>query len=329
VSTAATKWTPADFGAAMVDYVEHHAQRIKRRPDGGVECEAFYRDGDNPASLRIWADRGTWADARTSDGGGCKDFAERVAGMTLPDFMATHGSGTPRISQNRQSAPPTRETSTKLAPEAVAAFWASCARIADDTKVSRYLDTRRIPPTAVTNRDLARALPAGATCPSWAAFGGRSWAALGMRCILPMFDSSGRLASVHARAIVDNPEKKTLNPKDGTTAGLVFADALGRRLFAGDADAIAMVRQYGIYIAEGVPDFLTLATHWSDGDERAVIGIVAGSWCAELASQLPDGARVVVATDHDKAGEQYAANIVATLADRMRSKRIQVERWKP
>jgi hypothetical protein len=71
-------------------------------------------------------------------------------------------------------------------------------------------------------------------------------------------------------------------------------------------------------VAEGEPDFLTWATRFSDADEAApaVLGVVSGSWTTCIADRMPDGARMIVRTDHDEPGEKYAHTIQMTLRGR-------------
>lgn len=56
----------------------------------------------------------------------------------------------------------------------------------------------------------------------------------------------------------------------------------------------------------------------------AVIGVVAGSWTAELAARIPNGARVLIMAPFDRKGDECAAAIAATLV-----KKCQVRRWNP
>ena len=81
-----------------------------------------------------------------------------------------------------------------------------------------------------------------------------------------------------------------------------------------------------LWIAEGATDYLTCATAWGDAaeDAPAVIGILSGSWTPSIAARIPSGTRVVIAVDHDQAGEKYAARIAASLAGR-----CTLERWMP
>jgi hypothetical protein len=101
-----------------------------------------------------------------------------------------------------------------------------------------------------------------------------------------------------------------------------MADDAGQALLAGTAvdwhRGLARVA-----IAEGVPDFLSWATRLGEAAEDffATFGIVAGSWSAALAARIPDGAQVYAWTDHDAAGDRYAAFIAATFGDRCRLSR--------
>ena len=47
-----------------------------------------------------------------------------------------------------------------------------------------------------------------------------------------------------------------------------------------------------------------------------MIGVAAGSWSGDLGAHIPDGARVILWTDHDDAGERYARQVAATIAPR-------------
>jgi hypothetical protein len=135
------------------------------------------------------------------------------------------------------------------------------------------------------------------------------------------------MESLHARALATDAGPKCVSPTGYEVRGLVMADALARVLFA--LDDVRGVNEPTVCVAEGVPDFLTLATEWSDADETApaVLGIVSGSWTSEIAARIPDGSVLIVATDPDPAGDKYLMTIVGTLAERMRAGRVRVKRW--
>jgi len=202
--------------------------------------------------------------------------------------------------------------------EEVAAIWHGCRPVTEDADVSGWLRSRALDVAAIEDLDLARALPPDATLPSWARFRGRSWFEGGYRCILPAFDNRGALRSVRARRLGRSDAPKTLPPTGFGIGGLVLADILGRQLletgtrpdFWPERDVLRIV------VAEGEPDFLTWATAFSDTDltAPAVLGVVAGSWTAEIAARMPDRSRVVVRTHHDEPGEKYARTIFDSLA---------------
>ncbi len=187
---------------------------------------------------------------------------------------------------------------------------------------SDFLRSRGIDPRVVEERGLALALPEDAHVPPWARFGARGpkWVTAGYRLLLPLYDHHGEIRSARARYL-GKRHPKSLAPDGHECTGLVMADALGLYLlkhgsrpewWTPDAPPLRVV------IAEGETDFLTFACEASDADEHApaVLGVVNGSWTAELAARLPDGAHVIIATDNDDAGEKYAARIASTLAGR-------------
>jgi len=105
----------------------------------------------------------------------------------------------------------------------------------------------------------------------------------------------------------------------GVAPGALYACARGRRLLSGERPERWDGR---VIVREGGPDWLLMA-----GDARiagpdgapAVLGLWSGAWPAdgagrEVAGRLAQaGARVLVATDADEAGDQYAANVIFSL----------------
>jgi hypothetical protein len=218
------------------------------------------------------------------------------------------------------------ETPLRPPPSEVAALWRSCVPVADDPEVAAFLRSRHLDPDAVDLFRLARALPHDATLPSWAACRGRSWTETFHRLVLPMAGDSSECASVHVRAIAPFSDfPKGLSPRGFGIAGLAMADPLARLMLTGrpladGSDSADLVRQSGLIITEGVPDFLGWGTRWSDTHQSApaTLGIVSGSFSAALAARIPDGCRVAVRRHADKAGEKYTEQIIAALAGRCR-----------
>lgn len=204
-------------------------------------------------------------------------------------------------------------------------LWAACEPITSDSRIVGYLAERRIDAGLVEFLDLARVLPWRSHTPKWAMTGWSPWSASGHRLIVPVFDASGALVSVRARSIRSESKKKELAPcaGPGSAAGLVMAESLGRLMLQGErladgSPASDAVRAWGVRVAEGVPDFLTLATLESDAaeDPPATLGIFSGSWTAEVAARIPDGAAVTIAKHDDDAGARFAAKIADSLSAR-------------
>ena len=206
------------------------------------------------------------------------------------------------------------------------AFWNSCGPVSADPDVSRWLESRRLDQGAIDAAELARALPFPYEgCPRWArkqvmanSPQRANWATLGYRCLIPVYNSQGELASLRARRVIERDDElpKSLAPTGATLSGLVMADPLGRALLEGTASD---VRE--LVITEGEPDFLTWCINRRDTDEHppAVWGVVAGSWredSEQLAARVPDGCTVVIRTHADAPGDKYAQAIYKTLKHR-------------
>lgn len=263
---------------------------------------------------------------------------------------STPGASVPRpkiiAAPKREPEPP---TPPRYPPEAeVSALWAGCVPVTEDAEVSAYLNGRGIDPVAVADLDVARALVAtDAALPSWAVFGRRSWLGAGGRLIVPLVDELGAVRSVLARRLGD-AQPKSLATKGYERRGLIMACPVARQIlergalpswWAEDAPPLRVI------VAEGEADFMLNAAgpevgvRWGDADPYAPahLGMFDGGWTRELAARLPDGCRVVIATDTDPPkddgrpgqGDQYAAKIVGTLAERVRGGRIEVKRWRP
>ncbi len=238
---------------------------------------------------------------------------------------AIHDPVTPR---------PTRDRRMPLPPGRAEALWSVCARVTDDALVAEWIRERfggRVDPARVEDLDLARALSYSVDLPWWA----MSWRDVDRtgadvaqyRLIVPMYDAAGRMESLRARSVRRVPiSPKEKAPLGFTSHGLLMADPLARRLLAGDRDAAELVHDAGVWIAEGLTDFLALACAWGAADVApAVLGIVNGSWTAEHAARIPDGSTVTIATDADETGEGYAEDVIASL----RGRRVRVGRWAP
>jgi hypothetical protein len=192
--------------------------------------------------------------------------------------------------------------------EEVRRFLAECTSVHRDEKIAEYLTFRGIDSREVAKQDLAVAMP-WADPPSWASIGPNSWPRTHHRLLVPLYDAMGALRSVLARSIERQPLLKSVAPSGFARSGLVMANRVALMMLRGKA------RPADIVIREGEIDFMTEAV--SAAPELAVMGIISGSWTPAVASRLPVGARVIVATDADAAGDKYAEAIAATLQGRV------------
>ena len=239
----------------------------------------------------------------------------------VPDDVAGERlHGLPRRPRQERLAPP---PPPRPPASEVIALWDSCLPVLDDAEVSAWLASRGLDPGIVEDRDLARALPAGARVPRWARCRGKPWSA-GSRCLFRAWGPTGRLESLRARWIRQDPAPDDVKSAaaaagQGSATGLVLADGLGRLVLAtGEIPDWWPPVPFRIVISEGEPDWLAWATRFADSaeDAPAVLGIWSGAWTAEVAARIPTGARVIIRTDTDPAGDAYSRSIVATLGGR-------------
>lgn len=203
----------------------------------------------------------------------------------------------------------------------VGAFWAMCRPVAEDPEVCRWLEGRGLSPAAVGRYDVARALPVTAELPRWASYRGdpekrpkpEPWSVLGYRLIVPLYDASGVIRSVRARAVTPiDDAPKALPPSGYAAKGLVMADPLAAMMLAIGSWPEHAERR--IVISEGEPDFLTWASRGTGARTLAVLGLAgSGQWAKEIADRIPDGSTVILRTDQDDAGDRYAEQVTATL----------------
>lgn len=209
-------------------------------------------------------------------------------------------------------------------------MWSRACVVGDNQEADSWLRSRGIPVDKVELFDLARAIPNGTRTPRWAGCKGSSrwfsWS-VSHRLVVRGWGASGLAESLHARALGQIPEglPKGLWPAmgPGSAKGLVMAEPLALLLLNGTAPSW-WTRQE-VVIAEGLPDFLSWSTNYSESDPNApaVFGVTAGGWSVDIAARVPDSCRVVIATHHDKAGNRYAAEIARTFTGR----KCEMRRW--
>lgn len=247
-------------------------------------------------------------------------FADVMAAATelAGDAPVTHRHVSPHRAQlpQERSYPP---------PDEVQGLWETAVRVDHNADSWEALRGRAIDPDVVADLDLARALPVGVPVPRWARYRGETWADLGYRLVVPMFDHRGGLVSVRGWRIEE--PRDTAFPLDASfeqvRAAQAARESLSKRLppaghrmtglIMANPLALAMLRRnvspLRLLIVEGEPDFLT----WATLTEDAVIGVNNGSWSRELASAIPKGTAVSVRTHSDDQGNRYAATIIESL----------------
>jgi hypothetical protein len=306
-------------------------------PDGaGWRCHRCGAGGDALALVAVArldalpapGDRDAWAALRRvcQDLGLCSD-------VSTPRHPV-------RRNERADGSKPGRANPRPPAAE-VAELWAACHAVTSDANVAGWLDSRKLAPALVARTDDARALPAG-RLPDWARCCGRPWSA-GWRCILPAFDATGALVTLRARwtgagAAPNGVKAAAASAGPGSAGAAVLACSLGRKMLQTAAIPKASPPGHAptLVVAEGEPDWLSWRASVAARGETAedarephraappalVLGVWAGAWTADIAARIPDGTRVVVATDADPAGDKYAALIHRTLRGRCDVRRL-------
>lgn len=156
-------------------------------------------------------------------------------------------------------------------------------------------------------------------------------APVGWRLVMRAWGADGHLAGLRARSLWMGARhaahRKEIAPIGGLPGGAVYACSMGRAVLLGSVrrpgDALRGVPWSGaVVVREGGPDWLLTAGSPAvvgEGVAPAVLGIWSGAWVGEggaaLAARLAEAgaAVVVIATDHDEAGERYAAQVASSL----------------
>jgi hypothetical protein len=246
--------------------------------------------------------------------------------------------------QKRQTVPkpfvrpvnPPQAAPSFPATSEVESVWRGARRVDDDDEVRRWLqDARKIDPVRVADVDLARALSGDAVVPLWAGYGGedgkpwRSWPSAGLRVVVPLFDVAGVMRSLLFRRPFETTESwppKSVSARGGRS-GLAMACGLGLQLLRERKRPSWWLadRELRVVVAEGEPDFLTIATEWSEADEHApaVVGGFAGSW--SVLNAIPSSTVLVVRTDANVTGAKYATEIMRTVHERWTKRELAID----
>lgn len=178
--------------------------------------------------------------------------------------------------------------------------------------------------------------------PAWARTAGARWGESHYRALYPLYDHRGDLRSLRARwtshDVIDHetgevleageepPRGKAVPPEGYDVRGLVIANEVGLYLLKHGTWPESIPREARhAWIVEGESDLSVACARifTSARPLRAVFGIFAGAWTAAIAGRIPKGSTVILATDFDARGEQYAAGIQRTLQGRCDLRRKQ------
>lgn len=88
-------WSVDDFSHAMANAISAVASpKLTKKADNKISFNGFWRNGDKQ-NICVWLDKATWHDAKTGEGGGCKEFAKTAFNMDLAEFMNRYGALNP------------------------------------------------------------------------------------------------------------------------------------------------------------------------------------------------------------------------------------------
>jgi hypothetical protein len=207
--------------------------------------------------------------------------------------------GGPRLDAPAPKAQPVRAL---VRPPFVADVWDACGNVVDDAEVAGWIRSRGLDPVALARRDIVRAWPRGRRGPAWMP--------AGRRAVFAGRDAAGDVVTLRFRGTLPKTRPPYEPGKHYDAVGAVLACPNGWALLTG----VRPERWDGrLYVAEGEPDFATVAQLHPTS---AVWGVWSGSWTPEIARRVPEGCDVVIAVHHDKGGEKYAGIVRGSLERR-------------
>lgn len=188
----------------------------------------------------------------------------------------------------------------------VARVWDESLVADVDGGVIERLAARGLDARTVAASKLARLIALDAPLPNWAGSSAGTWAESRHLLVFELVDHAGERRSLLARTVEPAATgQKSLSPRGHRARHLFLANTQARELLRSQSRADA-AEAAPVIIAEGEMDLLS----WDAAHDGPVIAIRSGSWSAPLAERLAAcGRPIVIATDLDAAGEQYAAEI--------------------
>lgn len=246
------------------------------------------------------------------------------AGQKTPRTLPEAGSYRPPTSQLVR-LPGYRREPPKYPPRhEIEDLWSACHPVSSAAEAVawfcyryRYRDQYASLLERAEMWDLVRVIPPSLPLPSWARSRQGTWVQSGHRLLFRLWDATGSFTSVRARGLTPTATPKSLSPAGFQVKGVVLSDPLGVQLASGaDLNWWTPV----VLVLEGEPDWLVWAAQQREAEEQgpACFGLHAGSWGQDLGDRIPTNAEVIIRTDNDAAGDDYAEHVIRTLAGRCR-----------
>ena len=258
--------------------------------------------------------------------------ALRSAKPTDLEVLDTEYRSSPRPRRPAPSMETTATSQKRTAPaDEVRRAWENARPISDVECVRGWFE-RRWPSTGAAmadtaeSLDLCRALqPGESSATSWMRISETKPWSQGWNAVFPTYDDQGEMVGLRARWVREQPpQAKALSGKGVRAGKALEADPIGLSILRG----VPLDTWSGeILICEGEPDYLALCTdpqRWSGGRAPAVFGIWSGAWTAAHGHRMHGATRIILATDNNRAGDEYAKKIT----DDLRHLGCPIGRWR-
>lgn len=225
-----------------------------------------------------------------------------------------HGGAVYHASPKKNITPPIPQRTYMTT---AAEYWEQFGRVDECETSLNYLAARGLSAMVAADRDLLRRYNLTQT-PKWAYVRDDkldravSWAESGHLLVARAYDCTGEARGLRGWRIFDTNTPKRVPACGYRGDGLVLAN---------ERAALLLRRTIGptkIIITEGESDWLSASTRWP---ELAVFGVYSGSWSESIAAAIPAGSKLVIMTDRDEAGDNYARKIVETIKEKCSYKR--------
>ena len=228
----------------------------------------------------------------------------------IKQFFSVHTFTDVRVVTKEKSALPEEEIKTLWKTVSQNCI-ADCVRVDIDS----YLNGRAIAPAQCEEafhfpnnfhyQSLQKVLTSSGRMMPWWPF---KWANEYPICV-PLFDANAKLCSFQGRAVRD-VKPKTMCPAGFSMDGLFFANEPMRKFLKGEQSYPRF------WIVEGEMDFLCLDEKTRTSpypDDQPIMGIKNGSFSAYQYIRYPINAEIIIATDNDTKGNEYATRIASLI----------------